>query len=441
MIIDSEDARSLYLEKWVDFSDHPDAIKDIDFLADDYRTITSLDAPILSTYAGDRSTGELVEDRWIAYPAERLSDLKYSTFGLVFFYYGPDGKKVTGQVLQLDGRNYTFDSKGVSLDGYAFIHANDGSDYVYNRSYVNGEWMYFTETTPERKGYSYTGMNTAADGSGKNYVANDMVRLIGDVDFYAQWKANSYTVTFSANGHGTAPASIKVLTDQKITKPADPSASSYSFGGWYKEAACTNAWNFEKDLMPGEDITLYAKWTYTGGGGSGGGGGGSSGGGGGSSGGGGGGGGAAGGPSAKKAASGTPTFSKNWTADAAGVWRIKDKTGNYVTSAWLCDDAVAANGQSVWYLMNTDGTMLAAGLVQDNTGNYYSLEMNHNGYYGMLRYTNGTYDGIYMEFSQKHDGTFGAITNQSAIDALKAKYGVTKFGIGNDRCVYTKSFE
>ena len=140
-------------------------------------------------------------------------------------------------------------------------------------------------------------------------------------------------------------------------------------------------------------------------------------------------------------ASGTPTFSGNWTVDTAGIWRIRDNSGNYVAGAWLCDDAVAANGQNVWYLMNTDGTMIAAGLVQDNTGNYYSLEMNHNGYYGMLRYKNGIYDGIYMEFSQKHDGTFGAITNRSAIDALKAKYGVTKFGIGNDRCVYTKSFE
>ncbi len=165
-------------------------------------------------------------------------------------------------------------------------------------------------------------------------------------------------------------------------------------------------------------------------------------GGGGSSSGGSGGGGATRGPGAKiTTVTGAPTFSKNWVADAAGVWRIRDKDGNYVTSAWLCDDAVPANGQNVWYLMNTDGTMLAVGLVQDNTGNYYSLEMNHNGYYGMLRYTNGTYDGIYMEFSQKHDGTFGAITNQSAIDALKARYGVTRFGIGNDRCVYTKSFE
>ena len=120
---------------------------------------------------------------------------------------------------------------------------------------------------------------------------------------------------------------------------------------------------------------------------------------------------------------------------------IKDKAGNPVTAAWLCDDAVAANGQHVWYLLNRDGIMVAAGLVQDKTGNYYSLEMSHNGYYGMLRHVNGTYDGIYMEFSQKHDGTFGAITNPSAIEALKAKYGVTGFDIGNDRCVYTKSFE
>lgn len=116
-----------------------------------------------------------------------------------------------------------------------------------------------------------------------------------------------------------------------------------------------------------------------------------------------------------------------------------------ITSAWLCDDAIEANGQNVWYLMNTDGTMLAAGLVQDNTGNFYSLETTHNGYFGMLRYKNGVYDcngqQVYLEFSNRHDGTFGAVTNAEGLAALKAIYGVTKFGIGNDRCMYTKTFE
>ena len=239
----------------------------------------------------------------------------------------------------------------------------------------------------------------------------------------------TYTVVFK-DWDGSNISIQQVSYGSAATAPSDPKRSGYSFTGWDKD--------FSK--ITG-DLTVTAQYE-TSRSSSGGGGGGSSGGGGGGGSSGGGGGGGGGGPTAKKpaAAAGTATFSKNWFADAAGVWRIKDKAGNIVTSAWLCDDAVAANGQSVWYLMNTDGTMLAAGLVQDNTGNYYSLEMNHNGYYGMLRYVNGTYDGIYMEFSQKHDGTFGAITNQSAIDALKAKYGVTKFGVGNENCIYTKNF-
>ena len=134
------------------------------------------------------------------------------------------------------------------------------------------------------------------------------------------------------------------------------------------------------------------------------------------------------------------TYSSYWFVDTDNVWRIRNKAGEIVKNAWLCDDAVAANGQNAWYLVGTDGSLITSGLVQDASGNYYSLETAHNGYYGMMRYQNGTYDGIAMEFSQKHDGTFGAITNQSAIDALKAKYGVTTVGIGNDSCVYTKAF-
>lgn len=136
----------------------------------------------------------------------------------------------------------------------------------------------------------------------------------------------------------------------------------------------------------------------------------------------------------------TGTFSSYWYQEGNGDWKIKDKTGKVISTAWLCDDAVTANGQNVWYLLDQNGSMLTGGLVQDNTGNYYSLEMEHNGYYGMLRYKNGTYDGIYMEFSQNHDGTFGKILNQAAIDALKAKYGVTTYGVGNENCTYTSKF-
>ncbi|MCQ2416086.1 MAG: lectin like domain-containing protein [Lachnospiraceae bacterium] len=145
-------------------------------------------------------------------------------------------------------------------------------------------------------------------------------------------------------------------------------------------------------------------------------------------------------------AAGKATFSKNWFQDANGQWKIKNKAGQIVTSAWLCDDAVTANGQNVWYLLDQAGNMISNGCVQDATGNIYSLEMNHNGYFGMLRYKNGNYtceDGttVYLEFSQAHDGTFGAVINQAGKDFLIKKYGITQFGIGNQNIQYTKSFE
>ena len=70
----------------------------------------------------------------------------------------------------------------------------------------------------------------------------------------------NYTVTFDANGHGTAPADQCIAEGGKVTTPTAPTATGYTFGGWYKEAGCTNAWDFANDVVT-SDITLYAKWT------------------------------------------------------------------------------------------------------------------------------------------------------------------------------------
>ena len=78
----------------------------------------------------------------------------------------------------------------------------------------------------------------------------------------SQWIAYNYdvTVTFNANGHGTAPSAKTVLKGSKVTAPTEPTISGYTFEGWYKEAGCTNKWNFSTDVV-NDNITLYAKWT------------------------------------------------------------------------------------------------------------------------------------------------------------------------------------
>lgn len=71
---------------------------------------------------------------------------------------------------------------------------------------------------------------------------------------------NTLTVTFEENG-GSAVTDITGLSyNAAITAPVAPTKSGYTFAGWYKEATCTNLWDFSTDTVT-EDITLYAKWT------------------------------------------------------------------------------------------------------------------------------------------------------------------------------------
>jgi hypothetical protein len=44
-----------------------------------------------------------------------------------------------------------------------------------------------------------------------------------------------YDVTFNMHGHGDAVDPQTILKGGKVSEPADPSASGWDFGGWYKE--------------------------------------------------------------------------------------------------------------------------------------------------------------------------------------------------------------
>ena len=67
------------------------------------------------------------------------------------------------------------------------------------------------------------------------------------------------SVTFDANGHGTAPAVQTVNSGETATEPTAPTESGWTFGGWYTEAECTTKFDFSTTIT--SDITLYAKWT------------------------------------------------------------------------------------------------------------------------------------------------------------------------------------
>ncbi|WP_207649728.1 InlB B-repeat-containing protein [Desulfosporosinus hippei] len=80
---------------------------------------------------------------------------------------------------------------------------------------------------------------------------------------YAQAKGfpfhTLYTVSFSV-GEGSPVSDLLAAAGVKITKPTDPTQAGYLFGGWYKDAACSDDWDFDNDRV-NEDTILYAKWT------------------------------------------------------------------------------------------------------------------------------------------------------------------------------------
>lgn len=77
----------------------------------------------------------------------------------------------------------------------------------------------------------------------------------GTWDTYVQ----SYSVSFNMNGHGNAVSDQCVQSGAAIVLPTAPTATGYTFAGWYADAACTQEWDFFTPVTAA--TTLYAKWT------------------------------------------------------------------------------------------------------------------------------------------------------------------------------------
>ena len=117
-------------------------------------------------------------------------------------------------------------------------------------------------------GYTFSGWNTAANGSGTHYDEGATYTANAALALYAQWTTNTYTVTYDANGadSGTAPA------DQIKTHGIDLTLAANS-GGLARTAYIFDGWNTAADGL-GTDyaegatytanaaVTLYAKWTH-----------------------------------------------------------------------------------------------------------------------------------------------------------------------------------
>ena len=108
---------------------------------------------------------------------------------------------------------------------------------------------------PTKTGYTFGGWYT--DEACKN--AYDFAAPVtGNMTLYAKWTINTYTVSFDSLG-GSSIDTKTADYNTTITKPENPTKTGYTFGGWYTDEACKNAYDFAAPVTG--NMTLYAKWT------------------------------------------------------------------------------------------------------------------------------------------------------------------------------------
>lgn len=140
-------------------------------------------------------------------------------------------------------------------------NANGGSGAPSAQAKWYGKTLTLSSTKPTRTGYSFQGWATSASGgvayaSGASYTANAAVTL------YAVWKANTYTVSYNANGGTGAPSNQTKTYGVTLTlSNSKPTRTNYNFLGWATSASATSAtYAAGGSYTANAAVTLYAVW-------------------------------------------------------------------------------------------------------------------------------------------------------------------------------------
>ncbi len=224
---------------------------------------------------------------------------------------------------------WTINSYAVTFDTN-FPYASGGSGTMANETENYLVATDLTANTLTDTGYTFSGWNTAANGAGVSYADNASYAFTASTTLYAQWSANTDTVTFNSNfplaASGTGSMGIESFTSgtaRALTANVF-AVTGYTFRGWntaahgpgtaYTDGAVTAIY---------ANTALYAQWTIN---------------------------------------SYTVTFDTNFPQAAGGSGTMANETENYNVTTSLTANAFAFTG----YTFNGWNT------AADDSGAYYT---------------------------------------------------------------------
>ena len=160
----------------------------------------------------------------------------------------------------------TYTLNAVTWEWTVSYNANGGSGDIYT-DYVQYKSAYTTRANWfKRTGHTFTGWNEAADGSGTswtNYINKPWTwTYTKSITLFAQWKINTYTVSYNANGGSGAPGSQTKTFGQALTlSGTKPTRPNYTFKGWSPNKSAVSAeYTAGGSYYTDSSVTLYAVW-------------------------------------------------------------------------------------------------------------------------------------------------------------------------------------
>ncbi len=198
-------------------------------------------------------------NQWDEYPDKDKNSGTYWTGYDDYYYSSNSGGK--------GGGNATAVNPDTGTLGATVTYYPQNGDSTFTADATVGADMP-TVSMPTRTGYTFTGWYNAASGGNQYYNANNVSEkkmTYYDIALYAQWTENTATLTYNANGHGTAPANVTMKTSEATNAAAALSEKGFVFNGWNTAQGGTGTAYAAGAVVKAENVdpaetTLYAQW-------------------------------------------------------------------------------------------------------------------------------------------------------------------------------------
>lgn len=192
---------------------------------------------------------------------------------LLATYTGNYGRGTSNSTGYFAAKFSGIDRVGGTMSHYVSFSVPAKASYTitYNANYGTGapgsqiKWhgtnLTLSTAKPTRTGYTFKGWATSSSGA-VVYNPGDVFTNNYSITLYAVWKANTFTVSYNANGGSGAPGNQTKTYGVNLTlSSTKPTKTNYNFLGWGTSANSTTvSYKPGASYTSNSAITLYAIW-------------------------------------------------------------------------------------------------------------------------------------------------------------------------------------